>query len=114
MSEEADAGVGFMVMEDEQMRDEEEVIGTQGQSSPIMNHSTVMMTGDEFTDGSVPVREVRDKEQGPMEDPISSLLGSFPSPHSSQSNEKDKMIPYVPLSEEVRVLQFEDTLSETD
>ena len=114
MSEEADTGVGLVVMEDEQMRDEGEVIGTQGQSSPVMNQSAVMMTGDEFTDRPIPVREIGENEPRPMEDPISSMLGSFQSLHSSQSSEKDKMIPYVPPSEGIRVLQFEDTLSETD
>ena len=73
-----------------------------------------MMTGDEVTDVSIPVKEVRDKELGTMGDPISSLLGSFQSLHSSQSSEKDKMIPYVPPLGEIRVLQFEHTLSEVD
>ena len=36
-----------------------------------MNQLLVMMTGDESMDGSVPSREVRDREPGPMEDPIS-------------------------------------------
>ena len=49
-----------------------------------------------------------------MEDPIRSLLESFQSLHSSQSSEKDKIIPCVPPLKEIRVLQFEDTLSETD
>ena len=114
MSEEADAGAGLVVMEDEQMRDEREVIGIQKWSSPVMNQLPVRMTVDEFTDVSMPVREVRDKELGSMEDPISSLLGSFQSLHSSQSSGKDKMIPYVPPLEEVRVLQFEDSISKID
>ena len=79
-----------------------------------MNQSTVMMTGDEFTDGSIPVREIRENGLGPMKDPISSPLGSFQSLHRSQSSEKDKMIPYVSPLEEIGVLQFEKTLSETD
>ena len=91
-----------------------EVTGIQEWSSPVMNQLPARMTGDEFTDGSMPVREVRDKELGSMEDPINSPLGSFQSLHSSQSSEKDKMIPYLPPSEEVRMLQFEDTLSEID
>ena len=79
-----------------------------------MNHSTVMMTGDEFTNGSISIREIGENGLEPMEDPISSLLGSFQSLHSSHSSEKDKMVPYVPLSEEITVLQFKDTLSDTD
>ena len=118
MSEEADAGAGLVVMEDEQMGDEREVTGIWEQSSPVMNQLPVRMTGDELTDGStdgsMPAREVRDKELGSMKDPISSPLGSFQLLHSSQSSEKDKIIPYVPPSEDVRVLQFEDTLSEID
>ena len=73
-----------------------------------------MMTGDEFSDGAQPVREVGECGAILMEDPISSPLGSFQSLHSSQSSEKEKIIPYVPPSEEIRVLQFEDTLSEMD
>ena len=67
------------------------------------------MTGDEFTNGSMPVREVG-KERLGFSELSSSLLGSFQSLHSSQGSEKDKMIPYVAPSE----LQFEDTLSEMD
>ena len=117
MSEEADVGAGLVVMEDEQMRDEREVIGIQEQISlvmPVMTQLPVWMTGDEFTEGSIAIREVRDNELGSMDDPIRSPLGSFQLLHSSQSSEKDKMIPYVPPSEDVRVLQFEDTLSEID
>ena len=73
-----------------------------------------MMTGDEFSSGAKPVSEVGESETIPMEDPISSPLGSFQSLHSSQSSGREKMIPYVPPSEEIRVLQFEDTLSEMD
>ena len=77
MSEEADAGAGLVIMDDEQMGDEREVIGIQDWRSPVMNQPPVRMTGDEFTDGSMQVREVRDKELGSMEDPISSPLGIF-------------------------------------
>ena len=35
MSEETDVGAGLVAMEDEQMRDEREVIGIQKQSSPV-------------------------------------------------------------------------------
>ena len=71
------------------------------------------MTGDEFTDGSMPVREIGKEGSGPRE-LSSSPLRSFQLLHSSQGSEKYKMIPYVPPSEEVKVLQFEDTLSEMD
>ena len=35
MSEKADVGAGLVVMEDKQIRDEEEVVGFQEQSSPV-------------------------------------------------------------------------------
>ena len=63
------------------------------------------MTGDEFNDGSIPVREIREDGLGLM-DPSNSPLESFQSLYSSQSSEKDKMILYVPPLEEIRVLQF--------
>ena len=71
------------------------------------------MTGKEFVRGSTPDREVG-KEGSGLSELDSSPLGSFQSLHSSQGIERDKMIPYVPQSEEVKVLQFEDTLSEVD
>ena len=71
------------------------------------------MTGDKSTNGSIPVREVG-KEASGLGELCSSQLGSFQSLHSSQGSEKGKMIPYVPPSEEVKVLQFKDTLSEMD
>ena len=54
------------------------------------------------------------KEGSGLSELGSSLLGSFQSLHSSQGSGRDRMIPYVPPSEEVKVLQFEDTLSEVD
>ena len=72
-----------------------------------------MMTGDELTDGSRPVRGVGKQGSEPSE-LSSSPLGSFQSLHSSKGSEKDNMISYVPPLEEVKVLQFEDTLSEMD
>ena len=113
MSEEADGDAGLVVMEDEQMRDEGEVIGIQEQSSPVGEWSTVMMTGDEFTDGPRSVREVGKEGLEPRE-LSSSLIGSFQLLHSSQGSEKNKMIPYIPPLEEVKMLQFEYTLSEKD
>ena len=72
-----------------------------------------MMTGEEFTRQSMPEREAG-KERSGLSELSSSPLGSFQSLHSSQGSERDRMIPYVPPSEEVKVLQFEDTLSEMD
>ena len=71
------------------------------------------MTGDEFNDGSMPVREVGKEGLG-LSELSSSLLGSFQALHSSQGSEKDKMISYGPPLEEIKVLQFEETLSEMD
>ena len=113
MSEETDVDAGLVVVEDEQMGDEREVTGIQKDSSPVGEQSTVMMTGDEFNDEPRPVREVG-KERSEPSELSSSPVGSFLSLHSSQGSEKNKMIPYVPPSEGVKVLQFEDTLSEMD
>ena len=118
MSEEKDNGVGLMVMDDEHRSDGGGVIEVQGQRGPVLNHSTVMLTGNELPGGSKPVSEVGENEMIPMEDAISPPLGSFQSLHSSQSSEegmeRTKMIPYVPPLNETRVLQFEDTLSGKD
>ena len=69
------------------------------------------MTGEEFTNGSMPDRDIGKEGLG-LSELSSPPLGSFHLLHSSQGSEKDKMIPYVPPSEEVKVLQFEDTLPE--
>ena len=66
-----------------------------------------------FVRGSMPDREVG-KEGSGLSELGSSPLGSFQSLHCSQGSEKYKMIPYVPPSEKVKVLQLEDTLSEVD
>ena len=71
------------------------------------------MTGEELAGESIPKREVGKEGLG-LGELSSSQLGSFQSLHSSRGSERDKMIPYVPPSEEVKVLQFEDTLSEVD
>ena len=67
------------------------------------------MTGEEFAKESMPDREVGKEGLG-LSELSSSPLGRFQSLHSSQGSEKDRMIPYVPPLEEVKVLQFEDTL----
>ena len=90
MSKEADTGVGLVVIEDEQKRDEGKVTKVQGQSSPVVDHSTVMMTSNEFSDGTKPISEIWENESVPIEDPVSSLLESFQSPQSSQSSEGEK------------------------
>ena len=69
------------------------------------------MTGKESVRGSMTDREIRKEGLG-FSELGSSPLGSFQSLHSSQGSERDKMIPYLPPLEEVKVLQFEDTLSE--
>ena len=113
MKEEKDVGAGIVVMEDEWIRDEREVIGIQKQSSPVGEQSTVIMTGEECTGELIPEKEMG-KEGSGLSKLSSSLLGGVQLLHSSQGTEKDRMIPYVPLLEEVKVLQFEDTLSEVD
>ena len=64
-----------------------------------------MMTGDELQGGTKLVSEVGEHETIPMEDFISSPLGSFQSLHSSQSSEEGmkgtKMIPNVPSLKEL-------------
>ena len=113
MSEEEGVADGLMVMEDEHMKDEWEISEIQERSSPVGEQSTVTMTGKEFTNGSIPDRDVGKGGLG-LSELSSSLLGSCQSLHSSQGSKKEKMITYVPPSEGVKVLQFEDTLSETD
>ena len=88
MSEEVDNGVGLMVIEDEHRSDGGGVIEVQGQRGPVLNHSTVMMTGDELPGGIKQVSEVGENEMISMEDPISSPLGSFQSLHSSKAVRK--------------------------
>ena len=83
------------------------------QSSPVKEQSIVMMTGDEITSGSLPVREVRE-DRPELGELSSSPLGSFQSLQSSQSSDNDKMILYVSPLEEVKILWYEDTLSEMD
>ena len=46
------------------MGDEREVTGIQKQSSPVGEWSTVIMTGEEFTNGSIPDRDGGKEDQG--------------------------------------------------
>ena len=70
-------------------------------------------TGKQFIRGSTPDGEIERGGSG-LSELGSSPLGSFQSLPSSQGSEKDKMITYVPPLREMKVLQFEDTLSEED
>ena len=71
------------------------------------------MTGKECVGGSTPDREVG-KEGSGLSELGYSPLGSFQSLHSSQGSDRDRMIPHVPPSVEMKELQFEDTLSDVD
>ena len=113
MSDEADVDAGLMIVEDEQMNEEREEKGSQEKSSPLGKPSTVIMTGEESVRGSTPDRDMERWGLG-LSELGSSPLGSFQSLPSSQRSEKDKMIPYVPPLGEMKVLQFEDALSEVD
>ena len=87
----------------------------------------MMMTGVEqmeegevesLVGGGSPKKLIRDEEIQEREQEISGVgsspEGSFPSLSSSQSSGNNKMIPYVSPIGKVRVLKFEDTLSEED
>ena len=93
----------------------------------ILNHSAVIITGNELPGGFKWVSEVWEDVTVPMEespvtgsqeDPISSPLGSFQSLCSSQNSEEGmkgtKLIPFAHPLQKTRVLQFEDTLLEVD
>ena len=95
------------------MNEEREEKGRQEKSSPPGKCSTVIMTDEESVRGSTPDREIVKEGLG-FSEHGSSLLGSFQSLHSSQGSERDKMIPCISLMEEVKMSQFEDTLSEED
>ena len=74
---------------------------------------TVIVTDEEMIRVATPAKE-RGKEESVLSELGSSPLGSFQSIQSSQSSEGDKMIPYVAPLKEMKVLQFEDTLSKED
>ena len=103
MSEEADVDTGLMIVEDEQMNEGREEKGSQEKSSPLGKHSTVIMTDKESVKGAMPDGEVG-KEGSGFSELGSSPFGSFQLLLSSQVSERDKMIPYVPPLEEVKVL----------
>ena len=100
MSEETDVDAGMMMTEVEQM-EEGKVESPEGERSP-----------------KTPTKLIIDEEVQEREQEISrvgsSPGGSFPSLSSSQSSGSSKMIPYVSAIGKVRVLKFEDTLSEED
>ena len=113
MNDEAGVDAGLMIVEDEQMNEEREEKGSQEKSSPLGKCSTVIMTGEESMRGSTPDMEIERGGSG-LSELGSSPLGSFQSLPSSQGSEKDKIISYIPPMEEMKVLKFEDTLSEED
>ena len=99
MSEEAVVDTGLMI-EDEQMTEDK---GEQAKGSLLEKQSTVIMTGEELVRESTPDRGIEKVGSG-LSEFGSSPLGSFQSQNSSQSSEKDRMIPYVPPLGEVNVL----------
>ena len=97
MSEETGIDKGMMMAEVKQI-EEGKVESPEGEGSPEK------LILDE---------KIQDREQE-VNGVGSSLGGSFPSLSSSQSSGDNEMIPYVSPIGKVRVLKFEDTLSEED
>ena len=100
MSEETDVDAGMMMTGVEQM-EEGKVESLESGGSPKSPKKFII---DE---------EIQEREQE-ISGVGSSPGGSFPSLSSSQSSGNNKMIPYVSPVGKVRVLKFEDTLSEED
>ena len=108
MNGETDVNTGLMNEEEEHTIEKED---NQEKSNLSREQSTVIMTDEEFVKVATPDREMG-KEGSGLSELGSSPLGSFQVLQSSKSSESDKMIPYVPPLGEVKILQFEDTLSE--
>ena len=100
MNEGADVDTGLMVIEDEQENEEN---GELPKGGLLEEQSTVTMTDEESVRIKTPNRKMGKEGSGLGE--LGSLpLGSFQSIQSSQISEIDKMIPYVPPLEEVKIL----------
>ena len=97
MSEETGVDTGMMMTAVEQM-EEGKVESPEGEGSP---------------EKLIMYEKIQEKKQDINGVGISPG-GSFPSLSSSQSSGDNKMIPYVSPIGKVRVLKFEDTLSEED
>ena len=91
--------MGSVVVDNEYRSDGGNVIESQEQGSYILNHSAVLITGNELPGGFSWVSEVGEDEPasveessvlGSQEDPASSPVGSFQSLCSSQSSEEGK------------------------
>ena len=100
MSEETDVDAGMMMTGVEQMEGGK-VESLESGGSPTSLKKLII---DE---------EIQEREQE-ISGVGSSPGGSFPSLSSSQSSGNNKMIPYVSPIGKVRVLKFEDSLSEED
>ena len=110
MSDNADVDTGLVITEDEQMNEEERELE---KCTLLERQTTVIVTDGEMIRVATPTKE-RGKEESGLSELSSSPLGSYQSIQSSQSSKGDKMIPYVAPLKEMRVLQFEDTLSKED
>ena len=106
MSKETEVNPGLKITENEMMDEEK---GESEMGSHLENPITVIMTEKGTTKVMMPSKEERENESS-LSELGSSSIGSFQSLQSSQSSKADTVIPYV--SPKVRVLQFEDTLSE--
>ena len=100
MNGETDVDSGLVTKEEKQSIEKED---NQEKNNPSREQSMVIMTDEKFVKVATPGREMG-KEGSGLSELGSSPLGSFQSLQSSQSSESDKMIPYVPPLEEVKIL----------
>ena len=109
MREEVDLDTGLMIMENEKVNKKKGKL----EKGSLLEKTTTVMTIQESAKELTPDREI-EKMGSRLSELGSSPLRSFQSLNSSQSSERDKMIPYVAPLKEMKVLWFENMLSEED
>ena len=112
MSEGSNSDDGLRIVENEVELEER---GKLGGCNLIEGITAVMLTDVIPKENGALQKEVLESgEVNQSPDILKSLMGSFPSLSSEQNSEGEEKNPIVPVTNRVKILQFEDTLSEKD
>ena len=112
MSEGSNSDAGLRIVENEVELEER---GKLGGCDLIEGIATVMLTDVMSNENGALEKDILESgEVNQSPDILKSLMGSFPSLSSGQNSEGEEENPIVPVINRVKILQFEDTLSEED
>ena len=112
MNEENNPGAGLEIIESEVELGEQKLVG---ENTSVEKINLVMVTDIATSEGDILESEVSIfRQDSQLSDNLESPIGSFLSPNSEHSSEREDDEANAPMTNQVKILKFEDTLKDED